>query len=77
MQEKIIRKGNKKLFVIYCWDLVWLLDAGAQEEAFYISKNFIFSVFTGIKIHHFTSAMPLATYVTNPCPRALIHLYLT
>lgn len=39
MQEKIIRKGNKMLFIIYCWDLAWLLDSGAQEVAFYISKN--------------------------------------
>jgi len=46
--EKVIRKGNKIPFVIYWWDLVWLLDSGAQEEAFYISKNFMFSVFTGI-----------------------------
>lgn len=58
MQEKIIRKVNKMLFVIYCWDLVWFLDSGAQEEAFYVSKNFIFSVCTGIKIYHFTQQCP-------------------
>lgn len=41
------------LLVIYCWNLVCLLDLGAQEEAFHVSKNFIFSVFIGNKILSF------------------------
>lgn len=61
------------IFFINCWNLVWLLDSGAQE----VSKCFTFSVFAGVKIYHSASAAPLAMYVINPCLRALIHLYVT
>lgn len=61
------------IFFINCWNLVWLLDSGAEE----VSKCFTFSVFAGVKIYHSASAAPLAMYVINPCLRALIHLYVT
>lgn len=77
IQETNFRKVNKTIFFMNCWDLVWLLDSGAQEEAFYTSKCFTFSIFMGVKIYHTASAAPLAMYVTNPCPRALIHSYVT
>lgn len=36
------------LFDICCWDLIGLLNSGAWEEAFYNSKNVIFTVVISI-----------------------------
>lgn len=32
IQVTNFRKVNKIIFFMNCWDLVWLLDSGAQEE---------------------------------------------